>query len=264
MSEKVDVRAKQPATTPPQYEVIPLNGTGGTSPFPPLAVFERVGERLIHISPSAPVLIVTDTAANPRAKQRLSIYLVSKFDLSQKKTVAGTEFIAQMLFKKGSTLSVKPLTDFFTLPAAAETGTTYFVAGLVIDSDLLQTLQDSDSWNIAWAPVGDSAQAATVFKTEGTVRTIDPSELQAARLAAVWRSSGNDLFGNTFREQTVFYGESASSQFVRPQFRDEKFELIATGSEKVGLASPGTTSHLFVVKTLGNGETLRADSHVSS
>ena len=264
LSEKVDVRAKQPATTPPQYEVIPLNGTGGTSPFPPLAVFERVGERLIHISPSAPVLIVTDTAANPRAKQRLSIYLVSKFDLSQKKTVAGTEFIAQMLFKKGSTLSVKPLTDFFTLPAAAETGTTYFVAGLVIDSDLLQTLQDSDSWNIAWAPVGDSAQAATVFKTEGTVRTIDPSELQAARLAAVWRSSGNDLFGNTFREQTVFYGESASSQFVRPQFRDEKFELIATGSEKVGLASPGTTSHLFVVKTLGNGETLRADSHVSS
>lgn len=269
LAEDIKIAPKDGSSTP-QYEITPLNSTGGDSSFPPIAVFERVGERVIAISPSAPVLVVADgTADKTKQRQlfkRLSVYLVSKFDLSKTITLDSIPFRPQILFKKGSTLTLKPLSEFFEHLETVHASTSYYLASFKPNSEFWESLSQFDNWNIAWAQIVEPVNPLTVarvFKVDGTIQIIEPSELHAARLAAVWRSAGNDLFGNTIREQTAFYGESASSQSVTPTINGENFELIAKGSEKVGVATTGVSSHLFVIKTLGNGETLRAGSPVS-
>ncbi len=258
------IEVLQKPNVPTEYIIKPVDGTGASSPHPPIAAFERIGERLVAISPNEPVLITVDNATDRAALKRLSVYLVSQFNLSNAFTVDGLIFTAQMMFNKDSlTPSLKPLTDYFTVPGTNEQGP-YFVARLSGPA-LLNDLQKFDTWNIVWAPAGDATKTAKVFKSEGTIRFIDPSELRAARMAGVWRRDGADLFGNTFLEQTLFYGESASSQGTLPQIVAENFELIARGSEEIGMATRlgANARHLFLVKTLGNGETLKAGKSVS-
>jgi WD40 repeat protein len=253
-----------------EYVILPFNDQDvAAATLLPVAVFERIGERLVAIFPNDPVLMTVDGTAAATALQRLSIFLVSKFDLSSTITLAGgIGFTAQILIKKSSATepTLKPLTDYFDVTKTSDG--TYFIA-TSNGSTMLNDLKDAKSWNIVWAPTSGAPQeivkqAVKIFKSDGTVRFMDPSELRAARLAAVWRCSDKDLFGNTFLEQTLFYGESASSQRVTPEISQTSsgkyFELIANGIEEIGMAKSliQGARHLFLVKTLGNGEMLKA------
>jgi WD40 repeat protein len=256
-----------------EYVILPFNDQDvAAATLLPVAVFERIGERLAAVLPNDPVLMTVDSTAAANALQRLSIFLVSKFDLSSTITSAdGIGFTAQILIKKSSAPepTLEPLTDYFDVIKTSDG--TYFIA-TSNGSTMLNDLKDAKSWNIVWAPTSGSPddiakQAVKIFKSDGTVRFMDPSELRAARLAAVWRCPDKDLFGNTFLEQTLFYGESASSQRVTPEISQTSsgkyFELIANGIEEIGMAKSliqgvQGARHLFLVKTLGNGETLKA------
>lgn len=271
LAKTIKVELKEGSNT--EYVILPFGDQNAAATLRPVAVFERIGERLVAIFPNDPVLMTVDGTAAATALQRLSIYLVSKFDLSSTITSADLiVFTAQILINKSSEPepTLKPLTDYFDVTKTSDG--TYFIA-TSNGSKILNDLKDAESWNIVWAPAdtpgNNAAKAVKIFKSEGTVRFIDPSELKAARLAAVWRCPGKDLFGNDFLEQTLFYGESASSQRITPEISQNNlgkhFELIASGTEKTGMAKSlsQSTGHLFLVKTLGNGETLKANKSPS-
>jgi hypothetical protein len=236
------------------------------SPHPVFAVFQRYGESLSKVPADAPELLADDSPVDldPAPTET---YLVATFNAFPKFTPNVAGGVEHSLFIRwvGST-TLEPLDNYFALDTAhAGTLKIFREQDGKFAHRLKEVNKDGNGrWNFVWAPSATPADVTTLpalYPLDGTIRNV-PAESLPAKVVGVLRTkNAKPLFGTGPLEQTLFFGDSASSTGVDAGIETDndgvpRFQLSAEGHELVGVTLPLNESCVFLVKTLSTGANL--------
>lgn len=225
--------------------------------FPPLALVQRIGDRLIPLSLENPRLLVPTPAPSGRAES-MSLYVVCRWDLlTPPGGLAGYTLSLEYGGKELQLDDKKCLTVFTAQGGQDNAGRIYELSGSLFSEPTIT------KWNFVWKKdetvIGLLSANAAITRTSGEAP-------EPPRVAAVLRTADQRI------DRTLFYGAAASSRGFSPRIEGEaaapRLTLDAHGSEDVivshVLGKAAERGSITIVKYFRDGSTLAAIGSVDA
>lgn len=227
-------------------------GLDGANGLPPLALFQRLGDRLLPIPLESGRLTIPKSTATP-----VALYIVSQWKLLEEISVDRGKPELHLDGTATQQNAFKKITD------------------QIVEIDRTKFPNDAKTWNLVWKST-HGADPGKLFLKEGT-GTIDRPAAdvpEPPRVAAVLRFGIRPNVWETVpavSERTLFSGAAATTQAVVPAIENDFLVLRSKGYETVELsallavavqAAPNAT--ITLVKYHRDGSTLAAIEKVPS
>ena len=238
-------------------------GLHGENGLPPLALFQRLGDRLLPIPLESGRLTIPKSTATP-----VALYIVSQWTLLEEAPTGYEKPVLVVGVDEG-----KPLKDVVVNPPSASAP-----PYTILEIDRKMFGDAATTWNLTWPNATTPESPGKLFLKEGTLDRPAADVPEPPRVAAVLRFGTRPNVWEAapaVSERTLFSGAAATTQGVVPaiEFRGadaflvlrskgyETVELSALLAEAVTTADDG---RIALVKYHRDGSTLAAIEKVTS
>ena len=233
-------------------------GLDGENDLPPLALFQRLGDRLLPIPLESGKLTIPKSTATP-----VALYIVSQWKLLD--PLSATYGTPELVVGDER----KPLKDVVVNPPIASAP-----QYTILEIDRKMFGDAAMKWNLVWKPTDAADSIGKLFLKDGTIDRPAADVPEPPRVAAVLRFGTRPNVWEAVAavsERTIFSGAAATTQAMAPVIENGHLVLRSKGYETVELSAllaeavkAATNATITLVKYHRDGSTLAAIEKVTS
>ena len=234
------------------------HGLHGENGLPPLALFQRLGDRLLPIPLESGKLTIPTSTATP-----VALYIVSQWKLLD--PLSATYGTPELVVGDER----KPLKDVVVNPPIASAP-----PYTILEIDRKMFGDAAMKWNLVWKPTDAADSIGKLFLKDGTIDRPAADVPEPPRVAAVLRFGTRPNVWEAVAavsERTIFSGAAATTQAMAPVIENGHLVLRSKGYETVELSAllaeavkAATNATITLVKYHRDGSTLAAIEKVTS